>query len=381
MKSKFKNKRIGLLCLFLMALFWSCNSTKTNLGLASDYFPDIALLKNGIVNKYYIHTLETDAYNPSTIIEYREFILKTPTELSVNLYNAAFEKTRSTNYLIEEEQVRILAMEKIFRGETPPTAVLQSTYYHWAQKEATTETRTTFKNGGVRTILYHRELRGDTIIQSLPMKRVDRLQKTSYQIGGKAPIESEAQIEEYYAQSIGLFSFKSTHPGGTTTLELVEQIPINKFQQMANHGIKRVAYIDSTLVLDKGKSFRLCHEQDNIVDYYNGGLDRAGFIGGKRALWATINSKVDKSKLGKENGFLTFRFVVNCQGEIGWFVTEEADFNYQKKQFAEETVQHLYEIVSQLDQWNPCVVRGENRDAYTYLTFKIDRGDIIELLP
>jgi hypothetical protein len=168
---------------------------------------------------------------------------------------------------------------------------------------------------------------------------------------------------------------------GTTRLELIEQIPFKEFQQRANHGVKRVGYIDPRSVLDQGSDFKLCDKQVKVADYYNGQDKRAQYVGGKKAIWELVNQHLDKSKLFNESGYLTLRFIVNCEGEAGWFTMEEADLDFQPKRFHTETIQHFFEILYQHPNWKPCIIREEARDAYTYITFKLKDGEIIEILP
>lgn len=380
-KTRPTSGQIYVLLLSILLSLGACQVTKPDLGKAADYLPDRQLMMDGIVNKYYFHALPKDGYNPSTIIEYRAFLLKNPNELTINLYNAAFELTRSSTYALDTAQVVLSSMTRVFRYDTLAADIMQPVYYDWETSTATTEINTKYPGGTVQSVVYTRQLGTDTLLEDRPVKQVHRAQKATYFIGDEIRNETEAQIVEYYAPGIGLFSYESKYPEGTSWLELVEQIPYANFLNMARHDVKRVAYIDPATVMDQNSDFSLCDKQEKVVDYYNGQLDRAGYRGGKRALREAIDRALDPGKIQGASGLLTFRFVINCQGEAGWFITEQADFEYQQKTFPAKTVQHLYGIIAELDQWRPCKIRGKTYDSYYYLTFKIEDGVIIELLP
>ena len=54
---------------------------------------------------------------------------------------------------------------------------------------------------------------------------------------------------------------------------------------------------------------------------------------------------------------------------------------YQPLKFEEETIEHLYGILRKLEEWRPVVINEEARDAYFYITFKIEDGKITDILP
>jgi hypothetical protein len=183
-----------------------------------------------------------------------------------------------------------------------------------------------------------------------------------------------------YVEGIGLFHIKKNFPDGQKIFELVEQMPLSAFIKLKKHDLKRVGYIDPSKTLDNNDNFRLCFKEELIHDYYNSS-PQGSYAKGKKAMVKIISSKLQKEKLHNESGYLTFRFVVNCRGEAGRFVTEESSLDYEKKAFNKETIKHLFTILHQnLEKWQP-VVTDEPKDAYFYVTFKLRNGEIIEILP
>ena len=104
-------------------------------------------------------------------------------------------------------------------------------------------------------------------------------------------------------------------------------------------------------------------------------------VGGKGGLWEMVENNLDPSLLKGQDGYFTFRFVVNCKGEAGRFTTEESDLKYNKKEFSSELRNHFLEMLLGVPQWESLTINGEPRDAYVYVTFKIKDDEIIEILP
>jgi hypothetical protein len=136
-----------------------------------------------------------------------------------------------------------------------------------------------------------------------------------------------------------------------------------------------IGYIDPATALGDNE-FKTC--KDEIYEYYNSEPD-AGYKYGKRALRDSIAKNY--SAIGNESGYLTFRFVVNCQGLAGRYQIIENDLDLKPKKFNEELVSHLFSVTQQFKEWRPVVLENEPRDYNIYITYKIRDGKIIEILP
>lgn len=73
--------------------------------------------------------------------------------------------------------------------------------------------------------------------------------------------------------------------------------------------------------------------------------------------------------------------MVNCNGETGRFRTEAMDFSYQPTELSEKTTQQLLNLTKMLKGWKVGTYQEKNRDYYQYLTFKIEEGQLAEILP
>lgn len=123
--------------------------------------------------------------------------------------------------------------------------------------------------------------------------------------------------------------------------------------------------------------FTIC-DDSWIFEYYNfsKGLQ---FEGEKIKIIEHFKTKY--KPIVEENGYFTVRFVVNCKGETGRFRTESMDFQYQPISFDERTTDQLLKLSKELKGWKVGVYQGKEQDYYQYLTFKIEAGQLTEILP
>ncbi|MHA7057427.1 hypothetical protein ACWGOQ_0009440 [Aquimarina sp. M1] len=371
-----------LILLSLGIFSFSCNKSST---AYERFFIPKGFGNKGVVNKYYIHIYPKNQQNKKTILDY-SFLKKLNDSIySKETFGPSFGLQSSKQFRIAGEDVIETTYKRYYLTDT-----LVAHY--------TNDTVTTFLTFQKDTVYYKTKLKNkdslaldvyqytktikDTIIQNKPAKIIGQF-TTNTTIFGETPRDTiRYHARSIYVQDLGLW--KSTLTTDTDVVErvLVEQLLPEQFDKLSKHGIERVGYIDFDKTIDKDKKLELCSSTDFIVDYYNGGNDRAGFIGGKGNLKKLVGSKLDTNKLHNESGYLTFRFVINCKGKAGKFITDEsADFDYNKKQFSKKTVMHLYDIISGVEQWKPCVIRNTKRDSYFYVTFILKNGEIQDILP
>lgn len=125
-------------------------------------------------------------------------------------------------------------------------------------------------------------------------------------------------------------------------------------------------------------TFRVCN-QLQVAQYYNFGKGLQ-YKGEKAAL----NSHFKKLFLDlkeSESGFITIRFIVNCEGKTGWFRVQEMDVNYKPKKFKKTLLDELVKLTMELDGWVIGEDNGRKFDYYQYLTFKFHNGKLIEIMP
>ena len=127
------------------------------------------------------------------------------------------------------------------------------------------------------------------------------------------------------------------------------------------------------------KSFELCHEESVVKQYFNFSQGMK-YEGEKKTLVDQIMSQYKPVNKG-ESGWIRIRFVVNCHGETGRFRLTGADEDYNAQIFNEKITDQLMRIVQALDGWQVLPNPDAPEDYYQYLVFKLEDGNIVEILP
>jgi hypothetical protein len=124
-------------------------------------------------------------------------------------------------------------------------------------------------------------------------------------------------------------------------------------------------------------AFTLCDE-NMVRQYYNFGKGLQ-YKGEKAAIDDHFNGKVSGDPW--DNGFLTIRFIVNCKGQTGRFRVEGMGNDYEVKEFSEGLTNELLSLTRSMDGWIVAHFDGARLDYYQYLTFKLEEGRLIEIMP
>lgn len=159
-------------------------------------------------------------------------------------------------------------------------------------------------------------------------------------------------------------------------------IPFISFSQEEN-GIKSVypnmvGDIAFNKETDK-QNFELCFE-NHIFQYFNnsGGLE---YEGEKLAIEKEFAEKYKSEIIENETGLIRIRFVVNCKGESDRFRLISMDENYNEKTFLKSITDQLLNISKNLKGWKTKKYKEKEIDYYQYLIFKIENGQLKEILP
>ncbi|UCA61833.1 hypothetical protein KB553_10015 [Chryseobacterium rhizoplanae] len=150
-------------------------------------------------------------------------------------------------------------------------------------------------------------------------------------------------------------------------------------QKLENTYLNNVGDIQFDPKIDDPE-FKICNP-DTSFQYYN---FSKGFqyTGEKYQIQKEWNEKYPAiiSKL-KETGYITVRFLVNCDGKTGLFRIQEMDKNYIKISFSQDFVNTILKFIKELDGWVINEYNGQKVDYFQYLTFKIENGVVKEILP
>lgn len=147
-------------------------------------------------------------------------------------------------------------------------------------------------------------------------------------------------------------------------------IPKNKPFTQSAHYINP----DESLLND---NFKVCNE-NWILQYYN--TQELPYPNGKNGFRNYINTNYVNRNY-TDSGYLNIRFIINCEGQPGRFIIHENDLNLEPKVFDEDLKNQLFKLTSEIKYWKPIFLRGENRDSYMYVSYRIEYGKIIEIIP
>lgn len=365
----------GFACFFL-----GCQTAPSPLGIAADYLPPTELLRKGVVSKYYLHFTSADGYEMSTDIRYYLYQLLANDRLEITSYNAGFEPLETSQVYFKNNQEFLEQGKQFWQKDTFVINVLEPVLLNWQGDTARLATETTFNHGTEEQLLMRQTHMVDTMIENQPAKVFYKDLERHYDYAEREDKTYEIQIQSTYLAGMGLYKQELYLETGTGNMELVEQMSRKTFLKRRASAPERIAYINPASTLDNSTQFKICDPHEWIHDYYNGN-PKAGYRTGKRGLEAVFREQLAPSLFKEVSGYLTYRFVINCEGQTGRFVTEEADLDFKRKEFPGPLVQHCFEIIYNLDDWEAAVAREEAIDTYAYLTLKFSDGALIEILP
>ncbi len=359
---------------FLLILA-SCNEKKTDWGIAQKYFPNQELLLDGVVNKYYEHYTFNNDQAPLIRISYHQYQLVAPNILEVVEYGGGFNFEKRSIYRFDSSKQFLEKEQLYFNFDTLSTQIISNVQVNWEAPKASLNKIINYSEGEFKIERVQIQVENKLLADNRQGKVFDSEIRTDWKNG---EFYDTIKSQDTYAENIGLFTQHVERKNVTVRSELIEQMSLKEFEKRKDHGIKRVGYIDLERRLDSDE-FSPCGSMDTIRDYYN--PESARYYKNKNGLENEIRSKLDKSLIKDENGYLTFRYLVNCRGETGWFVSDGVDFNYQPKQFDKILHDHLFSILDNWGPWHPVNLSGKKQDAYMYITFKIKDGEITDILP
>jgi hypothetical protein len=152
---------------------------------------------------------------------------------------------------------------------------------------------------------------------------------------------------------------------------------LGKFTVNTEKYPRDIGYIDHENT-EFSEEFQLCNPSDYPNGYYHSARDI--FNGGKYQFRKTISEKYTNNGY-TDSGFLNLRFLLNCKGEIGNVEINELNTDYEKTDLNDELVSQLVTLSIAKQNWIPKEIEGKTYDSYMYLIFKIEDGEVLEILP
>lgn len=130
--------------------------------------------------------------------------------------------------------------------------------------------------------------------------------------------------------------------------------------------------------LQDDPAFIVCNPKQ-VLQYYN---TNAYYKDHKKEITKyLLDNFSTQDSFQDQHGFLTIRFIINCNGNTGRFRIFGIDNNYQPIHFKEALSQQLLRLIKQLSGWQPAVYKEKVYDSYQYITFRIRNGKIISISP
>jgi hypothetical protein len=127
-------------------------------------------------------------------------------------------------------------------------------------------------------------------------------------------------------------------------------------------------------------SFKKCTLEKLISLQYYQGSKEFNYKGEKIA----IIEKLQKENISSEtkmNGYITVRFLVNCEGKTGLFRVQQMNAELKETVLDKELGDKLLRFTKSLDGFIPKEIKGFKAGYYQYLTYKIENGKVSEVLP
>ena len=142
---------------------------------------------------------------------------------------------------------------------------------------------------------------------------------------------------------------------------------------------KYIGYIDQEKALLNHK-YELCGDA-YIQRTYNGAALEGYFIN-KKHFRDQLNKQFSASQY-QDSGYLNFRFLVNCEGNAGWFEVVEMNLDLEEQKLNSELVDELLEFTSNSEHWNILRYPKDNTpyNYYMYISYRIENGKVTEILP
>ncbi|WP_299432865.1 hypothetical protein [uncultured Aquimarina sp.] len=127
------------------------------------------------------------------------------------------------------------------------------------------------------------------------------------------------------------------------------------------------------------EGFILCGDKEAVYKTHHG-APKIAYSPNKGIYDRRIRSNFFKNRFN-DSGYINFRFIVNCKGEPGRFETIQTNLNLEETSHNSDLVRHLLELTSNPENWNIFIHENQPRNYYTYISYKIEHGEITEILP
>lgn len=127
-------------------------------------------------------------------------------------------------------------------------------------------------------------------------------------------------------------------------------------------------------------AFKKCYPEKQVDIQYYQGINGFSYKGEKIDIIEKLASEKISSE-SKINGYITVRFLVNCEGKTGLFRIQQMNAGLKEVVLDKDLGDKLLRFTKSLDGWIPKEIKGLKIGYYQYLTYKIENGKVSEVLP
>lgn len=138
-----------------------------------------------------------------------------------------------------------------------------------------------------------------------------------------------------------------------------------------------IGYIDPNTAL-LNDTYSLCGDGTIYKTHHGAPFD--AYKNNKRTFKENV-LKNYKNQGYTDSGYVNFRFLVNCEGNPGWFEIIEINKDFEEVSHTKEMVDQLLKITSDPSHWAIYIYDDKPRNYYHYISYKIENGEITEILP
>jgi hypothetical protein len=138
-----------------------------------------------------------------------------------------------------------------------------------------------------------------------------------------------------------------------------------------------IGYIDQQKAL-LNTQYELCDNGRLYNTYSSAGLK--AYKGSKKRFRDRVLGSFNDNTY-TDSGYLNFRFLVNCEGNAGWFEIIQMNLDLEETTLDSIMVDSLFNITSDADNWEVVEYYEAPRNYYMYVSYRIENGKITEIIP
>ncbi len=149
------------------------------------------------------------------------------------------------------------------------------------------------------------------------------------------------------------------------------------YKVKTNPKIHRVGYIfpekENVITLDTAK----VHWHKKLAGVFGGTYPEI-YKGSKYQFKQRLFASFNTNKY-EDNGYFNLRFYISNEGKVWIYEFKEMDFDFKPTQFTSGLKEELIDLSFNQENWNP--FSEEDLNYYMHLTYRIENGQITEIIP